>query len=77
MYYYRCIQEKLRTQEIGDYTSFGIAAFRHSRGRWQPLFSISDVSVDQKRVHELAALCTRYQLHPKHLFDVVEDSLCG
>ena len=77
MYYYRCIQEQLRTQEIGDYTSFGITAFQRLHGRWQTLFSISDVSVDQKRVYELAALCTRYQLHPEHLFDVVEDSLCG
>lgn len=77
VYYYRCIEERFQTPETGDYTSFGIAAFRRLAGRWQTLFQISDVSLDEKRVHELAALCTRYQLHPEHLLDVVEDSLCG
>jgi len=77
VFYYRSFQEQLSTPEVGAYTTFGIAAFRSSDRKQDRLFSISDVSLDKHRVEELAALCTRLQLHPTHLQDVVEDALCG
>ena len=75
MYYYRCIQEEGSLPDIGSYTTFGIMALRCTNGRWQRLVSISDVSLDCHMVQNLASHCTRYQLHPYHLLDVVEDAL--
>ena len=72
MYYYRCIQEEGSLPDIGSYTTFGIMALRC---RWQRLVSISDVSLDCRMVQALASRCTRYQLHPCHLPDVVEDAI--
>lgn len=75
MFYYRRVTERLCAPEIGSYTSFGILALRCSGGRWQKLFLISDVSPNDHLVDELARLCTEYQLHPIHLYDVVEDTI--
>ena len=50
-------------------------ALKYANGRWQKLAFISDVSLDCRMVQDLASLCTRYQLHPCHLLDVVEDAI--
>ncbi len=76
MFYYHSFQEQCTTPELGTYTTFGIAVLQYSDGKWQLVFSVSDVSFEEQRVLELAALCTRLQLHPMHLCDVVEDALC-
>ncbi len=75
MYYYCCIREEQIQPEIGCYTTFGIAALQRAKGRWQKLFSISDVSLDPHLVQRLANLCTQHQLSPCHLLDVVEDTI--
>lgn len=75
MYYYCCIQEEQILPDTGCYTTFGIAALQRAKGRWRKLFSISDVSLDRHFVQGLANLCTRYQLSPCHLLDVVEDTI--
>lgn len=75
MYYYRCIQEEGSLPDIGSYTTFGIMALKCTNSRWQRLVSISDVSLDCRMVQALASRCTQYQLHPRHLLDVVEDAI--
>jgi len=75
MFVYDCVMEKLYDPYIGEYTSFGIAAYSTSQGRRQRVSFISDVSVDADKVARLAELCTAGQLEPCQLMDVVEDTL--
>ena len=75
MYYYRCIKEEQSLPETGRYTTFGITALTHTRGRWRKLLHIADVSLNYNVVQELARKCTVLQLSPCHLMDVVEDTI--
>lgn len=75
MFVYDCVMEQLHDPCIGTYTSFGIAAYSASQGRRRRVSFISDVSVDQNKVAQLAELCTAGQLEPCQLMDVVEDAL--
>lgn len=72
---YHCIQEQRRNPEIGDYTTYGIAAYSESDGVLEKVQFLSDLSTDPIRVERLAELCTAGQLEPLQLMDVAEDSL--
>lgn len=62
---------------IGYYHSFGIAAIRFTDLEldWQKEEVISDVSTDLSFVIQLSQRCTRGELSPIHLLDVVLDSI--
>lgn len=75
MYYYHCVKEERHLPEVGRYTTFGITALSHTKGRWRKLFYVADVSLDHSMVQELARKCTVLQLSPCHLMDVVEDAI--
>ncbi len=64
---YTVFKEELNSDETGDYVTFGI--------RWQNdrSFSVSDISLDEEQVTNLAHLFNELELDPTHLFDAVED----
>lgn len=39
--------------------------------------SVSDVTSDAKALEDLVRLCNELRLDPCHIYDVVEDFLCG
>jgi len=65
------VKQHFNLQESGDYTTYGISSNTDS----QQLSLVSDVSCDLAFVNALAAKCTRLQLDPMHLQDVILDSL--
>lgn len=75
MFRYVCTPQQLCSEELGDYTSFGICAQEQVQGAWVQRSFVSDVSVRQQSAEDLARLCTEGQLDPAHLMDVVEDFL--
>ena len=72
MYRYVPFKEKLHSDELGTYISFGIKAFDSSDCL---IASVSDVSTDKVFVQDLCEKCTLHQLHPIHLLDVIEDNI--
>lgn len=72
MYQYRLTENRLYTEELGQYVSFGIDVANSSG---QIILSVPDVSPDRQLVTDLCACCTQLQLDPIHLFDVLEDTL--
>ena len=74
MYFYQLIKEEFFHEDIGRYTSFGIRVIYATYGVYCELMRISDISADKERVLSLADLCTKSQLSPIHIFDVVSDS---
>ncbi len=66
------LEEHLHSNEIGDYTSFGLI-LKDDNGR--ELAKISDISNDEVFITEMCQLFTIHQLSPIHLLDVIEDFL--
>ena len=75
MYQYLPTEEQLSSPYLGEYLSFGIAAFKICGGRREQVAFISDVSTDKAFVEQLARRCTDAQLDPTHLKDVALDSI--
>ena len=75
MYQYLPIKEQLYSPYLGQYHSFGIAAFEICNGRREQVAFISDVSTDEAFAERLAKRCTDAQLDPVHLKDVALDSI--
>lgn len=75
MYRYQTYEEKLNHPDIGNYTSFGIIVLVESNQNTEELFRVSDVSVNQELVENLSNLCTKEQLDPIHIYDVIDDSI--
>lgn len=73
MFLYIPVEEQLTSPYVGAYRSFGIAVFRITAQRRQKLAFISDVSTDEAVTSLIACRCTREQLEPVHLRNVVED----
>lgn len=75
MFLYLVIKETLFHPDIGSYISYGLRAIFLSGGICQEITKISDISTDSVTVALLAQQCTREQLYPVHLMDVIEDFL--
>ena len=70
MYRYITFQENLFTNELGEYSAFGIKVLD---GDNSEILSVSDISVDEELVRTLCSDCNENALEPVHLLDVIED----
>lgn len=79
MFRYVCTPQQLYSEELGNYSSFGLSAQKQVQGEWVQCGFVPDVSVRQLLyqllAEQLAQLCTDGQLDPVHLMDVVEDHI--
>lgn len=57
------------------HTTYGIAYADSSDGTPVILEAIPDLSTNKERVRQLVKLCTKLQLSPIHLRDVIDDFL--
>ena len=71
MYRFRAMETR---SHIGN-RSYGILGQEMSDGAWRSVAFIPDVSSDRELVEEIAEGCTRGQLDPLQLLDVVMDAL--
>ena len=74
-YLYIAVKELLYSDDLGEYTTYGIRALEYREGSLRETAFVSDVSVNHAFVKKLAADCTKHQLSPLHLLDVVLDRL--
>ena len=75
MFLYLPVKENLDSPELGCYCSFGLEAFRVTEGQMKRVAFVSDISTIEAMVSTLACRCTRLQLYPLHLRDIIEDAL--
>lgn len=75
MFLYLPIKQQLYQEDLGNYTSYGIAAWKFPAMQRAPCVFIPDVTQDRKAAKHLSVQCTVGQLDPKQLEDVVEDFL--
>lgn len=75
MFLYLPVKQQLYQEDLGNYTSYGIAAWALPAMQRTPCVFIPDVTQDRKAAKHLSVQCTVGQLDPKQLEDVVEDFL--
>lgn len=75
MILYLPVKQQLYQEDLGNYTSYGIAAWELPTMQRTPCIFIPDVTQDRKAAKHLSWQCTVGQLDPKQLEDVVEDFL--
>lgn len=73
MFLYLPVKQQLYQEDLGNYISYGIAAWRFPALRLSPCIFISDVTLNRRVVVRLCRQCTVGQLDPRQLEDVVED----
>lgn len=69
MYRYSVIEERLFSEDLGGYTSYGLLVTGAQELR------LSDVSPDREFVAALAMQFNELQLSPIHLSEVIQDLL--
>ncbi len=74
---YEVMEERLYSPDAGWYTGYGIRACRQTGDRLEPVLTVSDISLSREQVTGLAERCTKGQLAPVHLKEVIDDFLCG
>lgn len=69
------VEEHLSSPELGEYISYAIRAWTPTPDGCAEAAYISDVSCDAAFAAALAERCTRLQLDPVHLLDVILDAI--
>lgn len=70
-YIYEPIRQTVVSDDLGEYVTYGIRVLSNGK----PLSLVTDVSTDMDTVERLSALCTKEQLDPIHLMDVISDAI--
>lgn len=70
MIYYKVVKQKLFTEELGKYVSYGIRI--HTEGS---CFVLQDVSTNKRELRRMVALCNKHRVDPRHLTEIIEDFL--
>lgn len=73
MFLYFPVKQQLYQEDLGNYVTYGIAAWRIFSLHPSPCAFISDVTPDRRAVVHLCWQCTVGQLYPRQLKDVIED----
>ena len=68
MFRYVVVQEDLFSPELGWYRSYGIGA---ENNKGEQITFVSDVSLEKVFTEEIAKRCTKGQLAPDQLLDVI------
>lgn len=73
MYLYCAHKEMLFSTYIGNYISYGIEVIYLTNQERKEVLRFSDVSPNEIKVKKVAELCTKEQIEPNQLCDVIED----
>lgn len=72
---FRAVKQNFFKTECGHYKAYSICAEQQAPQGYINTLIIPDVSCDKEFAVQLAEQCTRKQLSPLHLLDVVLDML--
>ena len=75
MFLYLPVRQQLYQEDLGNYTSYGIAAWELPTMHHSPCILVPDVTPNRRDAVRLSWQRTVGQLDPKQLEDVVEDFL--
>ncbi len=67
-YNYKCIEQKLFDEDIGNYITYGIEITDGNK-------IVNDVSCNKDKANTIIKLLNQYQVSPIHLYEIIEDIL--
>ncbi len=67
-YNYKCVEQKLYDENIGEYITYGIEITDDN-------MIMNDVSCSKEKVDDIVRIINKYQLSPIHLDEIIEDLL--
>ena len=70
-YQYIPVQETLTSDELGTYVTYSISVRTVS----EEVAFVRDLSTEFEEIEHFTDLCTKKQLNPEHLDDVIQDFL--
>ncbi len=65
-YKYKCIEQKLFDENIGNYITYGIEITEANK-------IIDDVSCNKDKTNKIIKLLNKHQVSPIHLYEIIED----
>ncbi len=65
-YAYKCIEQELFNESIGNYITYGIEITEGNK-------IINDVDCNRERACKIIDLLNQYQVSPIHIYDIIED----
>ena len=75
MFWFHPIEMRHAIPRLGRCVAYGILVERQDGTKWVPVTIAADVSYDPDVAAQLAEACTRQQLDPERLVDVISDFL--
>lgn len=72
---FHAVKQDYCTEDAGRYTAYAISAEEQTPRGWINAFTVQDISCDPALVCRMAEQCTRFQVSPVHLPDVIQDTL--
>lgn len=67
-YNYRCINQNLFDENIGNYITYGIEITDEN-------IIVNDVSCNKEKAQKIVNLMNKHQISPIHIYDVIENLL--
>ena len=67
-YTYKCIEQKLFNEHIGEYITYGIEITEEN-------MIVSDLSCNREKANEIVRLINMHQASPVHLYEIIEDMI--
>lgn len=75
MYRYRAVKFPCKLEKHTLHPPYGLLAETLIHGNWEIIAVTADISLNKSLVERLAETCTRLQLDPIHLVDVIMDAI--
>lgn len=72
---YRIVRESFHCPYAGEYTAYGIAAYRINNNFQEEIAHLSDVFIDYDQAEDLITRCNKNEIDPIHLPEIVEDAI--
>lgn len=73
MYLYNFVKENLKSEEVGEYTAYGIEISCLNGDKRERVRYICDVFTNEQEASRFVEKCNRLGLSPIHIDEAVED----
>ena len=66
---YRIIKEKLHSEDVGEYTAYGLEMYAKSGA----CYRISDKTVSYFKIRDLCRKCNKLNVSPINIYEIIDD----
>lgn len=75
MYHYALCEELFKSEELGEYKSFGLELFKETSDGREKIGKVSDISTDKNSLTRLSEMLNKNDIEPSIFEEILEDFL--